>query len=99
MKTKVIVNGIISNLHIITIVNLFVLIVNVLGWLDGASGGLSFSEFISTFWIGIICFLIPLSWYSLGGILLKQNPFKIWSSWFNKTHNMITDYLFGDENN
>lgn len=99
MKVKNIVNGIISLLPLVTVANFGILVVNILGWMEGQPGGLDGNEFKHTFWVGVWCAIIPIIWYSLGGIVLKKNPFKIWKSWVTWTLSRFSDIMLSNENN
>lgn len=81
MKANQVVNSVIALAPMVSIVSFGILAINILGAINGNSGGLSWGEFKFMFWMAIICLIVPLVYYSIGGIVLKVNPIKLLLDW------------------
>lgn len=78
MKVAKFLNSLVTLFPMMSVVIVGVLFINIVGHIAGKSGGLSASEFNNYFVVAVALTLTTTAWYSLIGIVLKKNPYKLW---------------------
>lgn len=89
--------SIIANSVFIACALAFILMMNIAGWMDGAQGGLSYSEFMTMFWWVIGIFLINAVVFGGLSLIVKRRATDLWE--FSAKYLLTKfDYvLFGDD--
>lgn len=89
--------SIIANSVFVACALAFILMMNIAGWMDGAQGGLSYSEFMTMFWWVIGIFLINAVVFGGLSLIVKRRATDLWE--FSAKYLLTKfDYvLFGDD--
>lgn len=89
MKVAKVLNSLVTLFPMMSVVIVVILFVNLVGHASGKPGGLTTSEFDSHFLFALVLTIITISWYSLLGIVLKKNPYKLWKKVFTRIINNL----------